>query len=237
MTSKWETIKDTFSKARTGTELVQWEMGNQSLSWLFESVSPSHQNPVVLAEVCGLLPCQTRGAASGGAGGRGGWLVAGGWCSGRGGSAGGPGGHLCSPAPAVSLCHLGFCVCACWHGDVSCPAAEELLGSVMGDGAGKICGKTKGQQSPDSPSMSRLWLPRLDVSWGKPPAFSLLMPRSRWSVLGGTSEPWPPPMSSPQHEAWGSPTPAVQWHLGTPAGSWPCAQGAPNSRILSGYSG
>lgn len=59
VTSKWETIKDTFSKARRGTELVQGETGNQSLSWLFESVSPSHQNPVVLAEVCGLLPCQT----------------------------------------------------------------------------------------------------------------------------------------------------------------------------------
>lgn len=117
-------------------------MGNQSLSWLFESVSPSHQNPVVLAEVCGLLPCQTRGAALGGAGGRGGWLVAGGWCSGRGGSAGGPGGHLCLPAPAVSLCHLGFCVCACWHRHVSCPAAVELLGSAMGDRAGKICGES-----------------------------------------------------------------------------------------------
>lgn len=75
-------------------------------------------------------------------GGQGGWLVAGGWCSGRGGSAGGPGGHLCSPAPSVSLCHLGFCIRACWHGDVSCPAAVELLGSAMGDGAGKIRGES-----------------------------------------------------------------------------------------------
>lgn len=52
MTSKSETIKDALSKAHTGTELVQWEMDNQSLSWPFESLSPRLPNPVVLAQVC-----------------------------------------------------------------------------------------------------------------------------------------------------------------------------------------
>lgn len=38
-----------FQRLLEGLELVQWETGNQSLSWLFESVSPSHPSAVVLA--------------------------------------------------------------------------------------------------------------------------------------------------------------------------------------------